>query len=159
MIASDTCIALIKHFESCKLDAYSDIAGVSTIGWGTIRYENGANVKLGDSIPQFKADVLLAWEVNNKARSVQSMIATTILKQCQFDSLVSFAYNEGAGALANSTLLKKIKINPADPFINDCFLMWDKAKVNGVLKEVLGLKLRRQSESWLYFNNEFKIFN
>lgn len=159
MIPSEKCFAIIKHFESCKLNAYKDIAGVWTIGWGTTRYENGAPVKSGQVLQQWKADQLLNLEVQSKARSVQNLTSKVQLKQCQFDALVSFAYNLGIGALGGSTLLKAVLKNPSDPLITDYFLMWNKAHVNGELQEVDGLTARRKSEAWLYVNNELKYFN
>jgi lysozyme len=168
MIQSDKCYGIIKHFESCVLKAYQDITGVWTIGWGSISYENGAPIKQGDIIPQFRADDLLKFEADSKARSVQNLTSKIRIQQCQFDALVSFAYNLGVGALSGSTLLKKVIINPSDPFINNCFLMWNKAKVKtkdpktglitSVLRPVDGLTSRRKSESWLYFHNELKYF-
>lgn len=159
MIPSDKCYSIIKHHEQCRLKAYKDVAGIWTIGWGTTAYENGAPVKVGQVLQQWKADELLNLEVVSKAKSVQNLTAKAILKQCQFDSLVSFAYNVGIGALSQSTLLKKIIINPSDPFIHDCFLMWNKAHVKGKLQEVPGLTARRKSEAWLYFNDELKYFH
>lgn len=157
MIPSDKCYSIIKHFEQCRLKAYADITGLLTIGWGTVQYENGAPIKEGDIIPQFRADQLLDYEVKSKARSVQTMTTKVKLKQCQYDALISFAYNLGAAALSGSTLLKKVLLNPDDPFINDCFLMWNKAKVNGVLRPVDGLTVRRKSEAFLYFNDSLNF--
>jgi|SRR5690242_12214655 len=159
MIPSDKCYDIIKHHEYCELKAYKDIAGVWTIGWGTTRYENGAPVKEGQIIPQWKADDLLKYWVDDTAKSVQHLTINIRLLQHQFDALVSFAYNEGSGALSHSTLLDKIKLNPNDPYIRRAFEMWCKAHVNGELVTVPSLLARRKSESWLYFHNELKYFH
>jgi GH24 family phage-related lysozyme (muramidase) len=37
----------------------------------------------------------------------------------QFDALTSFTYNVGVGAFGDSTLLKKLKVNPNDPTIRN----------------------------------------
>lgn len=160
MKPSKKCYDIIKHHEQCLLKAYKDIAGVWTIGWGTIQYENGAPVKAGQVIPQFRADQLLEFEVNKKARQVNNFTIDTFLLQCQYDALVSFAYNVGTGALSGSTLLKRVKNNPFDPTIHDAFMMWVKYtdRKTGLKKTAKGLVARRKSESWLYFHNELKYF-
>ena len=67
--------------------------------------------------------------------------------QHQFDALVSFAYNLGVNALRNSTLLKKVNANPADPAIRDEFKRWNRAAG----RVMAGLTRRRLAEADLYF--------
>lgn len=69
-------------------------------------------------------------------------------KQNEFDSLVSFSYNLGFGALLGSTLLKRIKAKEGD--IHEAFLMW--VKSGG--KILPGLVKRRESEAQLFINNK-----
>ena len=146
MKPSSEAYRLIKLFEGCKLTAYRCPAGVATIGWGSTRDALGKLIKMGSKITQEQADALLEREVNTKAVAVNAL--TTGVNQCQFDSLVSFAYNCGVGALSASTLLKKIKFNPNDPAIKAEFMKWD--KVAG--KPMKGLTIRRAAEAKLYFN-------
>ena len=70
----------------------------------------------------------------------------------QFDALVSFAFNVGIGALENSTLLKRVRLNPSDPTIKDAFMLWNKVTIGG--KKVVndGLITRRKNEYKLYFS-------
>lgn len=70
------------------------------------------------------------------------------LRQCQFDSLVSFVFNVGGGNYRKSTLLKKVKVNPDDNSIMNEFLRWVYAK--GVV--LPGLQKRRLAEMRLYFS-------
>ncbi|MEP6681766.1 MAG: lysozyme [Parafilimonas sp.] len=142
---------VIKH-EGCKLTAYKDSAGIWTIGIGTILYESGAPVQPGDVITQDRADQLLLGEVLKKAHGIDVALSKVNLTQNQYNALLSFAYNEGIGALLSSSLLKKVKANTSDPTIRDSFMVWDKAHVNGVLVEVQGLKNRRKDEADLYFS-------
>jgi len=142
----------LKLWEGCVLHSYQDRAGVWTIGVGSTIYQNGKHVGKGETITQQQADDLLAWEVSNKADAVNKLLGKTIVTQNQFDALVSFAFNVGIGGLTNSTLLKRVKANPNDPFINDAFLMWDKIHKDGQLVESEGLKYRRQNEIKLYFS-------
>lgn len=60
MSASD----FIKKEEGLRLKAYLDDAGVPTIGYGTIIFEDGRKVKLGDSISKEVAESLLNTDIN-----------------------------------------------------------------------------------------------
>lgn len=153
MTPSRDCYELIKSFEGLSLAAYKDPGSANglpiTIGYGTTMYDDGRKPKLGDVITKDRAQFLLEWEVNNKAKSVAAFLSKTNIKQCQFDGCVSFAYNCGVGAFQRSTLLKKIKANPNDPSIRAEFLKWNKA--GG--KTMKGLIRRRTAEADLYFKN------
>lgn len=151
MQISSNGLDMIKNNEGLRLTAYQDLAGVWTIGYGSILYQDGSPVKRGDVITQQQAEELLAWEVNSKTASVASMVAGVALNQNQYDALIDFAFNEGTGALQGSTLLKRVKANPQDPTIRDAFMMWDKIHVDGQLVFNAGLAARRQREAQLYF--------
>lgn len=93
-------IKLIKSFEGCRLTAYKPVATESyyTIGWG----HYGKDVTKGMTITQAQADSMLVTDlakyeayVNNPAY----VPVTAQLNQTQFDVLVSFCYNCGAGNL------------------------------------------------------------
>lgn len=142
MKISEKGINLIKKFEGCKLTAYKCPAGIWTIGYGHTR-----NVHKGEKITQQQADELLKQDLLVYEAGINVMRLN--INQNQFDSLVSFAFNLGLGALQKSTLLKRIKVNPNDPKIKDEFLRWSYA--GG--KQLKGLLLRRQAECDLYFNN------
>ncbi len=148
----ETCFNFIKQGEGFKLQAYQDSAGVWTIGYGTIMYEDNTPVKKDDVITADRAEQLLENEIVKKSATITAALSDTAVNQNQYDALVSFAFNVGSGALLSSTLLKRVKANPADPAIRDAFLMWDKARVDGVLTEIPGLKKRREDEADLYFS-------
>lgn len=148
MKPSQNCINLIKKFEGCYLKAYKCPASVWTIGYGTIRYQDGKPVKEGEEISLYRAETLLTYEVENFASQVKLNV-----NQNQFDSLVSFCYNLGIGAFNSSTLKKKIIANPGDLSIRDEFMKWNKARVKGVLTELKGLTNRRKAEADLYFKD------
>lgn len=94
-------IALIKHFESLKLEAYYCPAGVLTIGYG-----HTGDVKPGDRITEHQADAILDVDLDKFERSVSRLIKTG-LNENQFSALVSFCFNLGEAALARSALLRK----------------------------------------------------
>ena len=151
MTPDSACYGFIKKWEGLNLNAYQDSAGIWTIGYGSILYQNNIPVKQGDNITMDTAESLLEWEVNLKAIAVNHAIQASI-NQNQFNALVSFAYNAGIGALLSSTLLKRVNANPADASIRDAFMMWDKAHVDGTAVVISGLARRRGEEADLYFS-------
>lgn len=93
-------IRLIQNFEGCRLKAYKPVPTEQhwTIGWG----HYGPDVTPGMTITQAQADAMLIADlakyeayVNNPAY----VPVTAQLNQNQFDALVSFCYNCGAGSL------------------------------------------------------------
>lgn len=139
---------LIQGFEGLKLSAYKDSAGIPTIGYGNIAYENGSKVKMGDKISQDNADLLFQYFANRFASQVDAVVTATV-NQNQFNAMVSLAYNIGIGAFSKSTLLKKVNKNSCDPTIKDEFMKW---KLAGG-KVIQGLINRREKESKIYFSN------
>jgi lysozyme len=146
MKTGDEGIKLIKDFEKLRLKAYLDSKGVPTIGWGNTFYENGTKVKMGDTISRERADSLFTIILFKFEKELNSMLKVG-LNQNQFDALMVFIYNIGSGAFLNSTILKKININPNDPSISIEFMRWNKS--GG--KALEGLTRRRQQEASLYF--------
>jgi len=104
---------LIKSFEGCRLLAYDDarpayvlqpgdtVIGTLTIGWG----HTGPSISIGTEIPQNEADELLVSDLSRFEMDVNNLVSRDATPN-QFAALVSFAYNLGAGALADSTLLR-----------------------------------------------------
>lgn len=118
-------IALIKSFEGLMLQAYKDIAGVWTIGYGSTRYQNGEAIKPSDRLStEVQANLLLQNTLGKYEAAVNSYVLVP-LTQNQYDALVSFAYNLGTNALLHSTLLKKL--NEKDyTAAADWFARWNK---------------------------------
>lgn len=133
-------LGLTEQFEGCRLTAYQDQVGVWTIGYG----HTGADVTPGLTITQQQAEALLAQDVLASARCVNSMVNVP-LTQNEFDALVDFVFNLGAGAFVRSTLLAALNAGDlakaAAQF--DC---WDRA--GGVV--VAGLLRRRQAETDMF---------
>lgn len=141
MKTSQAGINLIKSFEGCRLKAYKP---VSTERYWTIGYGHyGADVKQGMTITQAQADSFLVADLSKFEGYVNALGKQ--LNQNQFDALVSFAYNCGAGNLrtlcANRTL----------PQIAVKLLAYNKA--GG--KVLSGLTRRRKEEQKL-FNSPVK---
>ena len=140
MRTSEKGIDLIKRHESLRLATYLCPAGVPTIGYG---HTHG--VKMGDRITAEQAERLLIGDLIVAETEVNRYGFD--LTQNQFDALVSFVYNIGAGNFRSSTLLKRLKANPNDPDIANQFKRW----VYGGGKVLPGLVRRRNEEAKLYF--------
>ena len=106
---SDKGIALIKEFEGCKLSAYKCVPTEKyyTIGWG----HYGPDVRKEQKISQMEADLMFLVDIEEYVNYVNNknyVPLTDSLNQNQFDALVSFCYNCGAGNL--KTLCKNRSI-------------------------------------------------
>ena len=138
-------LELIKQFEGCVLHVYNDGVGVATIGIGTTEYPDGTPVTFQDPpITIEQAYEYLAYGVEKFENAVRNSVEVE-LNQNQFDALVSFTYNVGAGGLGKSSLLRKI--NSGDFNIEQNLLLWNKA--GGRVLD--GLTSRRKAE-WELFS-------
>jgi len=140
MIPSDNAVQLIKQFEGCKLEAYQDVRGIWTIGFGT----TGPGIVEGLTISQNTADAMLKGHVKEVGLSLTDFIGQGIPQDC-FDACTCLAYNIGTGNFKTSTLLKLIKAQDLKGAAQE-FLKWDHA--GG--KEIEGLKRRREAEMALF---------
>ena len=139
-------LALIRRWEGFRAAPYLDAAGVPTIGYGTIRYEDGTPVTLADPpIGRERAEALLRDHVVRRTcPSVLRLIAVP-LRDAQFDALVSFTYNLGGGALQASTLRRKVNRGEDEAAAAE-FPRWCWA--GG--RRLPGLLRRREAEAALY---------
>jgi lysozyme len=144
-------LKFIENEEWCVLHSYQDSRGKWTIGWGSTMYKSGKRVGPGEKITQEEADDLLIWGVSTRAKVISAFVKNVNLNQNQFDALSSFTYNVGIKALETSTLLKVLKKNPDDPYIRDCFAMWNEITVNEKKMVNPVLVGRRRREADLYF--------
>lgn len=111
---------------------------VPTIGFGTTE-----NVKMGDTITVERALVRLLEDADKFQTALKSCIGDVPLYQHEWDAYVKWAYNVGARAACNSTLVKKLKQVPPD-YAGACkeLLRWDKQAG----RTLPGLTKRRQEE-------------
>jgi GH24 family phage-related lysozyme (muramidase) len=134
-------LKIIKKYEGCRLTAYKCPAGVWTIGYGHTK-----GVKQGMTITQAKADAYLEADCKTFVKAVNKYYGTGKNKyqfnQNQFDALVSFTYNCGAGnlkALLNGGKRSIAEISKAIPKYT---------RANG--KVLKGLANRRADEKNLF---------
>ena len=121
MKISDKGIEFIIREEGEKLQAYKCPAGVWTIGVG----HTGKDVVPGMKITKDKSRELLKSDLRRFENAVNKTIKIE-LEQCQFDALVSFAFNVGVNAFVNSTLAKKINAKAPISEIEAEFRKWKK---------------------------------
>lgn len=134
---------LTENFEGLRLTAYPDPATHGdpwTIGYG----HTGAEVHQGMTITQEQAEEFLMQDVQKAVQTVNSKVHTD-LTQNEFESLVDFVFNVGAGNFAGSTLLRKINAGDMEGAALE-FQKWDKAAGH----VMAGLVRRRQAEADLF---------
>lgn len=136
---------LIRRFEGCRLEAYRDVGGVWTIGYGS----TGPHVKPGQKISQRVAEDMLDDDLRRFEQGVTRILAGAPTTPSQFAALVSFAYNLGLNALGKSTLFKLHKAGKHAEAAEQ-FARWNQARVNGHLVPLAGLTRRRAAEAALY---------
>jgi lysozyme len=134
-------IDLIKRFEGFSATVYICPAGYPTIGHGHLvkdswRYEQG--------ITEAEAEELLRRDVHAAENAVLRLIDVP-LTNGQFDALVSFTFNLGAGALQRSTLRRKVN-RQAHSEVPEQFMRW----VWAGGRRLPGLVNRRTSEASYY---------
>ncbi len=144
---TDPFVNLLTTFEGVKYKAYQDPVGIWTIGVGFID-----GVKEGDTMTPEEVKDRLKKEVKRFEDAVNKHVHVP-LTQYQFNALVSFAYNVGAGALAGSTLLQKLNEEDYDGSAKE-FLRWNKAG-GRVLK---GLTRRRRCEKVMFNGGEWEEY-
>ena len=103
---TDNGLDLIKRFEGFSPTIYICSGGWPTIGYGhVIRELEGDQYKAG--IDKEIGTALLQRDIGASERALLRLIRVPV-KDGQFDALVSFTFNLGAGALQRSTLRRKI---------------------------------------------------
>lgn len=133
-------IELIKSFEGVRLTAYK---AVPTEKYYTIGYGHyGMDVTKGMTITHAQAEAYLINDLKKFEKSVNDLNMS--LTQNQFDALVSFTYNCGAGNL------KKLVKGRNTLAIADAMLLYTKS--GG--RELKGLVKRRKKERELFLKND-----
>lgn len=145
METSERGLALIKEHEGYRDTAYRCPAGEWTIGFG-----HTSGVKEGQRCTPMDAGRWLKEDIAAAEREVSFQTQGVPLRQCQYDALVSFVYNLGAGNFRKSTLLKKVRENPDNPSIRCEFGRWIYA--GGRVSS--GLVNRREAEADMYFGED-----
>lgn len=139
-------VQIIKSSESLRLRAYRCPAGKWTIGYG----DTGPSVRPGLTITEAEAEERLAHRLAFEFEpGVEQLLAVSVSGN-QFSALVSFAYNAGLEALAESTLLRKLNAGD-DAGAAAEFPRWNKKRdASGRMIVLPGLTTRRAAERELF---------
>lgn len=135
----DSTLQLIKRFEGFSPTPYPDAQGYS-IGYGHFILPGEAYQYLTEP----EAYELLRSDARKFADTVKRTV-TVELSQNQFDALVSLAYNIGASAFANSTLVKLLNAGDYDGAAAQ-FARWNKSQ-GAVLPALVA---RRETERQMF---------
>ncbi len=134
---------LIKRFEGFSPNIYICPAGYPTIGYGHVVVAHEQD-QFAAGVTQAEATELLRKDVRIAERAVLRLISVP-LTDGQFDALVSFTFNLGAGALQRSTL--RLKVNRGEHESVPAELMkW----VWAAGRRLSGLARRRKAEADAY---------
>lgn len=139
---TDDGLNLIKRFEGFSPTVYVCPAGYPTIGYGHLVRDN----EQFTSICAEEAEALLRKDVAFAERAVLRLVDVP-LADGQFDALVSFTFNLGAGALQRSTLRRKVN-RQLHPEVPGQLMRWVWAggrRLNGLIR-------RRKAEGLVYSN-------
>ncbi len=151
---SEQAIDFIKSWEGFYSEPYYDCVGVKTLGYGM----TGEEIRGLDYVTEEQATSMLKDWINRKyAPVIKNDLDARgiILKQCEFDALVSFAYNCGTSktnGLLGSTLYRNICNGVRDPeTITANFQAWS----NGGGKRIEGLYRRRTKEASMFLYGDY----
>jgi GH24 family phage-related lysozyme (muramidase) len=99
---SDVGLRLIEIFEGLSLTPYNDPVGHCTVGFGHLLHHGNCDGS-EPTLSHDEARGLLRGDAGSAGSAVTSGV-TVELNQAQYDALVSFVFNVGAGNFADSTL-------------------------------------------------------
>jgi lysozyme len=141
MQMSEAGLELLKRSEGFRGRTYLDAAGLPTIGYGhqLVHPEFFPN-----GISETQATAILTNDLRETEQAIARLVKVA-LSQGQFDALVDFCFNVGAGKLEASTLLKDLNSGQYDAAAEQ-LLRWDHVGA----QEMAGLKTRREAELQLW---------
>jgi GH24 family phage-related lysozyme (muramidase) len=153
MTVSDAGVDLVKEWEGFVPKLYNDAVGHCTVGYGTLVHKGKCDGRDSEQpylggISQEDATRLLTGTLAGTQTAVNGAVKVA-LTQNQFDALVSFVYNIGDGAFAQSTLLRLLNQGKYDEVPRE-LKKWVKARKDGQLIELPGLVKRRAAEADLF---------
>jgi lysozyme len=142
----------IIRAEGFRGDAYLCSAGVPTIGFGSIRYQDRDKVCLGDTISRDDAEKLLTHYIATQIDPMVPRLIPRPLTQPQWDAFASFLYNFGFEKTRGYTLTRVIADGPADNTL-EALKAWEAKVIHwwpvyrmAGGKPLLGLYRRRVAE-------------
>jgi lysozyme len=136
-------IGLIQTMEGLSIKPYRDAVGIWTIGYGHTTIAKTLAMA-GIVLTEEQCYRLLLLDLKDAELAVRRLVKVD-LTQGEFDALVSFTFNLGAGKLGSSTLLTKLNLGDHIGAAEE-FYQWVHAG-----QEVLpGLVKRRRAEKAMF---------
>ena len=102
---SEDGLNLIKRYEGCEPRMYYCPAGKATIGYGHLCIGKEKEYFKDKTMTEMEMTNLLKRDVGFAEAAIRRYVKVS-LTQGQYDALVSFIFNLGAGAFRSSTLLR-----------------------------------------------------
>lgn len=136
----------LQSQEGRSTAPYQDIAGNWTIGIGHL-------IRPGEHFTELSQDEITELLLTDlaAAQSCINQLVECELRQCQYDALCSFVFNEGSSAFAGSSLLKLLNKKDLAGAAEE-FLKWVYYMDNGAKKISKGLVNRRAAERALFLS-------
>jgi len=143
-------LSMVKSFEGFYSKEYKDVAGIPTIGYGTLCKDN--LIKCPGPVSEPVAAAVLGADLVRKYSGCVKSTVKSPLSNNQFSALVSFAYNAGCGAMTNVAKYAKLTQTSGANYnvVPSRMALYNKARVKGVLTVVRGLTRRRSAEGALW---------
>lgn len=147
-------VELIARAEACRLVAYLCPAGVWTIGWGETA---GGSIKRGMQWTAQEADTRFFHELVRYVDRVRAMVREDASEH-ELGAMTSLAYNIGLGSPQDTknrrgffwSKVRTLHLAGDDVGASRAYRLFNKARVDGVLKELPGLTARRAAEAALH---------
>jgi lysozyme len=149
MKVSDKLIKMLRHHEGVRSKPYRCPAGLWTVGVGHL-------IGDGKSLPESwnktftteEIDGILKSDLNRFERGILKMLPNVRLRQCEFDCLVSFAFNLGLGTFQRSTLRQALLRGDKEAAMES---LMKYCRAGG--KVLRGLENRRKDEKAMFLAN------
>jgi lysozyme len=149
MKVSDKLIKMLRHHEGVRSKPYRCPAGLWTVGVGHL-------IGDGKSLPESwnktftteEIDGILKRDLNRFERGILKMLPNVRLRQCEFDCLVSFAFNLGLGTFQRSTLRQALLRGDKEAAMES---LMKYCRAGG--KVLRGLENRRKDERAMFLAN------
>jgi lysozyme len=139
-------VSFLRDAEAFVGEAYQDIAGVWTVGFGTVVGKPGVTMSRDE------AEIRMLADIRNVERVIDAQVKVP-LNSNQRAALISFVYNIGVGAFSKSTLLRMLNARNYQGAA-DQLLVWNKITKSNRKVFSQGLANRRDKERKLFLQPE-----
>jgi lysozyme len=149
MKVSDKLIKMLRHHEGVRSKPYRCPAGLWTVGVGHL-------IGDGKSLPESwnktftteEIDGILKRDLRRFELGVSKMLPNVPLRQCEFDCIISFAFNLGLGTFQRSTLRQALLRGDKEAAMES---LMKYCRAGG--KVLRGLENRRKDERAMFLAN------